>query len=105
MRESAIEARFIRAVEKSGGLCLKWTSPGNPGVPDRIIIVPGGRVIFTELKTLTGRLESIQKWQISRLRARGADVRVVKGLDEALKLAMELSGASEEEISGEIQPS
>ena len=92
MRESVLEARLVKAVERAGGLCLKWTSPGNPGVPDRIILTPAGRVIFAELKTETGRLASIQKWQIGRLRKLRADVRVVRGLDEALALAKEVAG-------------
>ena len=51
MRESTIEARLAREVRKLGGLCYKFTSPGAPGVPDRIIILPGGLVVFVELKT------------------------------------------------------
>ena len=43
MRESEIERRLVQQVRKHGGLCYKFTSPGNPGVPDRIIITPDGR--------------------------------------------------------------
>ena len=105
MRESAIEARLVKAVEKAGGLCLKWTSPGNPGVPDRIVIAPGGRVIFVELKTQIGRLAAIQRWQIGRMKDRGADVRVVKGLEAAMGLAEELSCAGKEAWPDGVQPS
>lgn len=82
MKESAIEARLVRMVRDRGGLCYKFVSPGNPGVPDRIIITPDGRSVYVELKTEIGRLANIQKWQLEELRKRGADVRVLRGLEE-----------------------
>lgn len=50
MRESAVEQNVCRQVKALGGVAWKWTSPGRVGVPDRICIFPGGRVIFVELK-------------------------------------------------------
>ncbi len=82
MREATIEARLVREVRKLGGLCYKFTSPGNPGVPDRIVILPGGRTIYVELKTEIGRLSKLQKWQRGELQKRGADVRVLKGMEQ-----------------------
>lgn len=90
MRESTIEARLVREVKKRGGLCYKFTSPGSPGVPDRIVILPGGRTVYIELKTEIGRLAKIQKWQIEELRKRGADVRVLKGMDQVLAFLEEV---------------
>jgi len=90
MRESTIEARLAREVKKLGGLCYKFTSPGAPGVPDRIIILPGGIVVFVELKTEIGRLAKIQKWQIEELRKRGANVQVLKGMDQVLAFLEEV---------------
>lgn len=81
MKESQIEARLARMVRERGGLCYKFVSPGSPGVPDRIIITPKGRTIYTELKTPVGSLQKIQEYQIDQMRKRGADVRVLKGLD------------------------
>ncbi len=82
MKESAIEAKLVRMVRDRGGLCYKFVSPGNPGVPDRIVITPDGKTIYAELKTEVGRLAAIQKWQISEMQKRGMDVRVLKGLPE-----------------------
>ena len=82
MRESTIEGRLVWMVRARGGLCYKFTSPGNPGVPDRIVITPDGRTIYVELKTEIGRLAQIQKWQHEEMRKRGADVRTLKGLDQ-----------------------
>lgn len=90
MRESTIEVRLVREVRKLGGLCYKFTSPGAPGVPDRIIILPGGLVVFVELKTEIGRLAKIQKWRIEELRKRGANVRVLKGMDQVLAFLEEV---------------
>ena len=64
-----------------GGEAFKWTSPGNDGVPDRIVMLPGGRLIFVELKADRGRLEPIQKVQIRRIQKLGQEVYVVRGMD------------------------
>lgn len=82
MKESAIEAKLVRMVRERGGLCYKFVSPGNPGVPDRIVITPEGRTVYVELKTEIGRMSNIQKWQRAELQKRGADIRVLKGLDQ-----------------------
>ena len=50
MRESVIEHYLVRTVHKLGGECLKFTSPGRRHVSDRLVILPGGRVWFIELK-------------------------------------------------------
>ena len=50
MRESAVEQNVVRQVKALGGVAWKWVSPGRLGVPDRVCIFPGGRVIFVELK-------------------------------------------------------
>lgn len=83
MKESEIERKLGEGIKKLGGLYYKFVSPNLPGVPDRIVILPGGRIIFVELKTEIGRLANIQKWVIEEMRKRGADVRVVKGWPEA----------------------
>ncbi|MBS6475370.1 MAG: VRR-NUC domain-containing protein [Clostridiales bacterium] len=90
MLETEIERRMVQEVKKRGGLCYKFVSPSNPGVPDRIIITPEARVIFVELKTEIGRLSNLQKWQRDEMRKRGADVRVIKGWDAAKALIEEV---------------
>ena len=90
MLEKEIERRMVQMVKRRGGLCYKFVSPSNPGVPDRIIITPTGRVVFVELKTEIRRLSNIQKWQRAEMQKRGADVRVVKGWDAAKALVEEV---------------
>lgn len=50
MRERDIEACLIREAEKAGGRAYKFTSPGTAGVPDRLVLLPGGIALFVELK-------------------------------------------------------
>lgn len=81
MREKKIEKILVSEVKKLGGRAYKWTSPGNDGVPDRIVIFPNRPPVFVELKTDVGKLSALQKVQIDRLRALGQKVYVAYGLD------------------------
>lgn len=82
MREKDIEKILVNEIKKLGGRAYKWVSPGNDGVPDRIVILPGMRPVFVELKTEKGQLSALQKVQINRLQDLKQDVRVLKGLKE-----------------------
>lgn len=88
MREKEIEKILVDEVKRLGGRAYKWTSPGNDGVPDRIVILPDTRVIFVELKTDTGVLSPLQKVQTGRLKKLGQWVEVVKGI-RGLKMFFE----------------
>ena len=63
--EKEIERKLLRLVEKHGGRCLKWVCPGWAGVPDRIVLLPGGRIHFVETKRPKGgRYSAMQdKWR------------------------------------------
>ena len=78
MRERDVEKMLVREVRRAGGEAYQWISPGNDGVPDRIVIL-GGKVIFVELKSERGRLSPVQKLQIEKLRKLGQRVEVIKG--------------------------
>ena len=82
MDEKRIERNLVERIKKIGGMCLKFVSPGTSGVPDRLIILPGGRIVFAELKTEIGRLSKIQEHTIREMKKRGADVRVLYGLKD-----------------------
>ena len=92
MLEKNIERHLVDGVKKLGGLCLKFVSPSTPGVPDRIIITKNGKVIFVELKTEKGRLAKLQENIIRQMMQRGADVRVIKGMDAVKELLEEIGG-------------
>jgi hypothetical protein len=70
--EKEIEGKLRQMVEKHGGLCLKWVCPGWSGVPDRIILLPGGVVIFAETKRPKGgKLSRLQLWWQKQIRGLG----------------------------------
>lgn len=81
MLEKDIEKILVKEVKKLGGRAYKWVSPGNDGVPDRIVILPGKPPMFVELKADTGKLSALQEVQIKRLKDLGQVVYVVKGID------------------------
>lgn len=60
MRENALEKKLRKAVEQAGGFCLKLPANFYRGIPDRMILLPGARVIFVELKTERGRVADVQ---------------------------------------------
>lgn len=82
MTERDLERLMIESVKQIGGRAYKWVSPGNNGVPDRIVFFPGGRVLFVELKTETGRESSLQKLQKRKLQRLGQCVYTVHGVRE-----------------------
>lgn len=82
MREKDIEKILVNEVRKLGGRVYKWVSPGNDGVPDRIVFLPDRPPVFVELKTETGKLSALQEIQIDRLKTLGQDARVLRGLQE-----------------------
>lgn len=77
--EKDIESALKRRVEGCGGKCIKFVAVSESGIPDRIAILPHGRVIFVELKRpYGGRLSAIQKYQLEKLRSLGCEAVVVK---------------------------
>ena len=62
--EREIEKKLRDMVKQCGGLCLKWVCPGWAGVPDRLILMPGGRAVFIETKRPKGGVLSKrqEKW-------------------------------------------
>lgn len=91
MREQEIEQKLREAIKRMGGRAYKFISPGNVGVPDRIVIMPGRQVIFVELKTEVGRLTPVQKAQIGYLEGMGQDVRVLYGMNDVERFINELA--------------
>ena len=50
MREKEIERKLVTEVKRMGGICPKFVSPGFDGMPDRIVLLPNGRLAFVEVK-------------------------------------------------------
>lgn len=72
--ERFVEAKIRQAVTARGGLCLKFVSPGFAGVPDRLILLPGGRVGFVEVKRLGVKPRPLQMRRHQQLQALGFKV-------------------------------
>lgn len=77
MPEKQLEKRFRLAVKSRGGLCLKLTTPGFTGIPDRLNLLPGGRLFFAEFKFGHNKLSMRQEAVIRVLRGLGFEVWVV----------------------------
>lgn len=77
MLERDVEAYLVAQVKTLGGMAVKHTSPARRSVPDRLVLLPLGRVVFIELKRPGGKPTEAQLREHDRLRALGMDVRVI----------------------------
>lgn len=82
MREKYIEQALVREVKRNGGLCLKFTSPGFSGVPDRIVLLPEGRITFVEVKAPGKKPRNVQLYVHELLRALGFRVLVLDSIEQ-----------------------
>ena len=82
MRERDIERRLVRAIQKLGGLCPKWVSPGWDGVPDRIVLLPGGHIAFVELKAPGEKPRPLQLRRKAQLEWLGFKVYIIDNTDQ-----------------------
>lgn len=72
--EKVTESYLRNEIKKLGGTAYKFVSPGNAGVPDRMICLPGGRVLFAELKSEGKKSTPKQRQQQDKLRVLGFTV-------------------------------
>ena len=82
MREKTIEQKFRAAVKAAGGLALKFASPGFDGVPDRLALLPGGRMAFVEVKAPGENPRPLQMARHRLLRRLGFKVYVLDGVEQ-----------------------
>lgn len=76
--ESSIERYFRARVRQHSGMTEKFI-PARAGIPDRVVLLHGGRVFFVELKADGGRLRDVQKLWHERAAERGTEVVVLAG--------------------------
>ena len=88
--EGRVESHLVNECEKHGFLCYKFVSPGNKGVPDRIVI-GNGRTIFVELKAPNETLRKLQEYVVNKMKNAGADVRVANTKEKVDALINELT--------------
>ncbi|HCR3337270.1 TPA: VRR-NUC domain-containing protein [Morganella morganii] len=83
VREDVIERHLVNEVKKAGGIAYKFVSPGRRAVPDRLVLLPGGKVIFVECKAPGEKPRPDQLREHARLFALGHQVVVLDSKDLA----------------------
>lgn len=68
MTEKELEKHLVQAVKNRNGICYKFNSPGHSGVPDRLVLFPGGKIGFIEVKSPEGgKLKPLQVMELKRI--------------------------------------
>lgn len=91
MREKTIEEHLVKAVRLMGGLAPKFVSPGLDGVPDRLLLLPDGRMAFAELKAPGKQLRPLQNRRKRQLETLGFRVFVIDSINQIGGVLDELS--------------
>lgn len=82
MRERQIEQKLVKAVKAAGGIAPKFTSPGFDGMPDRVVLMPGGCIGFVEVKAPGEKPRPLQLSRHRLLRRLGFKVYVLDGIEQ-----------------------
>lgn len=82
VRESEIERMLAWRAKKMGGMAVKFVSPGLDGVPDRIVLLPGRKIAFVELKAPGEKPRPLQEKRKRQLEALGFPVYVIDGAEQ-----------------------
>lgn len=90
MLEKNIEAKVCGYARERGLLAYKFTSPAHAAVPDRLFILPGGRMFFCEFKRGGQKPTPAQEREHKRLRAYGVPVFVIDNVDAGLRMVDEM---------------
>lgn len=90
MKERDIEIYLRDQIKQLGGVAYKFVSPGNAGVPDRLVLLPRGRVVFVELKARGKESTPLQMRQQERITNLGFDVRTISSFAAIDCLVQEL---------------
>ena len=93
MRERDVEKSLVRAVKKMGGICPKFVSPGLDGVPDRIILMPGARIAFAELKAPGKKMRPLQVKRKRQLESLGFRVYCIDSKEQIGGVLREIQSA------------
>lgn len=90
MNEKQIERKLVSAVKVAGGLAPKFVSPGYDGMPDRLLLFPGGRMVFVEVKAPGEKPRSLQMARHRMLRKLGFKVYVLDAATDIYKIVKEV---------------
>jgi hypothetical protein len=90
MREREIEQKLVRAVKDMGGLAPKFVSPGLDGMPDRLVLLPGGHMGFIEVKAPGKKPRALQEARMRMLRELGFRAFVLDKTDQIGRILDEI---------------
>ena len=82
MREKIVEQKLVKVAKAKGGIAPKFTSPGFDGMPDRLVLLPGGKMGFAELKAPGKKPRPLQEARHRLLRRLGFKVYVIDRLEQ-----------------------
>lgn len=92
LTEKDIERKLVKAVKTAGGLALKFTSPGYAGVPDRIVLMPGGMMCFAELKAPGKVMRPLQLKRKMELESLGFRVFCIDSIEQIQEVISTMGG-------------
>ena len=92
MREKQVEQKLVQAVKLAGGMCPKLVSPGTDGMPDRMVLLPGCRIGFVEVKAPGKEPRPLQSLRHKQLRALGFPVFVLDDITAIPRMLDEIGG-------------
>ena len=90
MRERDVEQNLVQAVRRTGGIAPKFVSPGLNGVPDRLVLFPGGKIAFVELKAPGQTLRPLQVRRQRQLEELGFRVYCIDGAEQIAAVLNEI---------------
>lgn len=92
MREKDVEKQLVKAVKAKDGMCPKLVSPGTDGMPDRMVLLPEGRIGFVEVKAPGAKPRPLQEKRHKQLRKLGFRVFVLDDSDQIQGIIEEVGG-------------
>ncbi len=95
LRERDVERKLVEAVKKLGGLAPKFVSPGFDGVPDRIVLMPEGKMAFVELKAPGKKMRPLQIKRKKQLERLGFQVYCVDRIEQITETLKKIGGDAE----------
>jgi hypothetical protein len=93
MREQEIEQQLVRAVKQMGGRAVKFTSVGFDGMPDRLVLLPGGKCGFVEVKAPGKKPRALQRVRHEMLKAWGFKVYVLDAKEQIEEIIDDIHSA------------
>lgn len=100
MREKTVEQKLVKAVKNRGGICPKLVCPGFDGMPDRLVLLPDGKVGFVEVKAPGEKLRPLQVSRHNLLRSLGLQVFTLDDITAIPRMLDEIGGKHDNPSNG-----